>query len=181
MSLAVSEGLASPSSSRSLSFSPWDLRNSSSPASKNGCALSSLESLKEAAETLNRSPDLPPFSGSRSAAPSLSRPFSFSFSCFLVLFSAKNLKRRARRSVSTGMTEPGGEQRRGRENKRRRCAPKNPKPLNEAVCPDLVGLLAGGSPTPFHIGAPLAPALPSESVGSSSFFGSGLLRLGLAS
>jgi len=60
---------------------------------------------------------------------------------------------------------------------------KNPKPLNEAVCPDLVGLLAGGVPvlTVFHIGTPLAPALPSESVGSSSILTSGLIRFGLAS
>ena len=62
---------------------------------------------------------------------------------------------------------------------------KNPKPLNEAVCPDFVGLFSGGDDEPmvFHRGPPLSISGPllSGPGGVSSFLVSGLIALGLVS
>lgn len=60
---------------------------------------------------------------------------------------------------------------------------KNPNPLNEAVCPDFVGLFAGGDALlmVFHIVPPLVGPLTSGPEGASSFLVSGLVGLGLAS
>lgn len=62
---------------------------------------------------------------------------------------------------------------------------KNPKPLKEAVCPDLVGLSGGGEdtlPILLHIGPPLPGPLLSEPEVASSFLSvSVLIRLGLVS